>query len=86
MCPADTADLLPFVQPVFETIGFAKVSTSAEHARQLGLLRETDAVTMNRERLIADAKALALARARDGYRPPPRPPPFRSAARASSRR
>jgi len=71
--PRGTADLLPLVQPVFETIGFAKVSTSAEHARQLGLLRETDAVTMNRERLIADAKALALARARDGYRPPLRP-------------
>ena len=31
-----------------------------------------DGVTMNRERLIADAKAVALARARDGYRPPPK--------------
>ena len=71
--PRGPVDLLPFVQPVFETIGFAKVSTSAEHARHLGLLRETDAITMNRERLIADAKAVALARARDGYRPPPRP-------------
>src|SRR6185503_21199049 len=71
--PRGPVDLLPIVQPVFETIGFAKVSTSAEHARQLGLLRETDAITMNRERLMADAKALALARARDGYRPPLRP-------------
>ena len=71
--PRGPVDLLPFVQPVFETIGFAKVSTSAEHARRLGLLRETDAITMNRERLVADAKAVALARARDGYRPPPRP-------------
>jgi len=69
--PRGPVDLLPIVQPVFETIGFAKVSTSAEHARQLGLLRETDAITMNRERLMADAKAIALARARDGYRPPP---------------
>ncbi len=43
-----------------ELIGFAKVSTSAEHARQLGLLRPTDCISMNPERLVADAKALAL--------------------------
>jgi 3-hydroxyacyl-CoA dehydrogenase len=66
------ADLLAFVQPVFETIGFGKVSTSAPHARQLGFLRDADGITMNRDRLMADAKATALARARDGYRPPPR--------------
>ncbi len=33
-------DLLPFVQPVFETIGFGKVSTSARHASELGYLRD----------------------------------------------
>lgn len=66
--PAD--DLLPFVQPVFETLGFGKVSTSARHARELGYLRDVDGETMNRERLMADAKSLALARVRDGYRPP----------------
>jgi 3-hydroxyacyl-CoA dehydrogenase len=60
------------VQSVFETIGFGKVSSSADHARRLGYLREVDAVSMNRERLMADAKALALTRARDGYHPPPR--------------
>jgi 3-hydroxyacyl-CoA dehydrogenase len=65
-------DLLPFVQQVFETIGFAKVSTSARHAHALGYLRDVDGETMNRERLMADAKALALARVREGYRPPPR--------------
>jgi len=65
--PAPSADLLPFVQRVFETIGFAKVSTSAEHARQLGFLGEADRITMNRERLIADAKAYALERVADGF-------------------
>jgi 3-hydroxyacyl-CoA dehydrogenase len=65
-------DLLKLVQPVFETIGFGTVSTSAAHARQLGLLRDVDGITMNRERLMADAKAVALGRARDGYRPPPK--------------
>ncbi len=44
----------------FELIGYAKVSSSAEEARHLGLLRDGDAVSMNRERLIADAKAQAL--------------------------
>ena len=44
----------------FELIGYGKVSTSAEDARDLGLLREQDEISMNPERLIADAKALAL--------------------------
>jgi 3-hydroxyacyl-CoA dehydrogenase len=71
--PPTHGDLLPFVQRVFETIGFAKVSTSATDARRLGFLDEADNVTMNRERLIADAKALALERVREGYqRPAPR--------------
>ncbi len=47
-------------QAAFELIGYAKVSTSAEHARKLGLLRAGDAVSMNPERLIADAKARRL--------------------------
>jgi 3-hydroxyacyl-CoA dehydrogenase len=45
----------------FELIGYAKVSTSADDAKKLGLLRQEDAVTMNPERVIADAKELALA-------------------------
>jgi len=68
--PGSHVDLLPFVQRVFETIGFAKVSTSAADAKRIGLLRDGDAVTMNRERLMTDAKATALALAREGYRPP----------------
>jgi 3-hydroxyacyl-CoA dehydrogenase len=65
-------DLLPFVQQAFETIGFAKISTSAADARRLGLLGVADAVTMNRDRLTSDAKTLALERVREGYRPPSR--------------
>lgn len=50
---------------VFELIGYAKVSTSAEDARKLGLLRRIDRISMNPERLIADAKHLALSLAPD---------------------
>lgn len=45
---------------IFEVIGYAKVSTSAEEAQKLGLLHRSDAISMNPERLIFDAKALAL--------------------------
>ena len=61
---------LASAQAAFETIAFAKVSTSAAHARQLGYLRDTDGVTMNRERLLADAKAVAIERVRAGYERP----------------
>ena len=70
--PAGAADPLPYVQKAFELIGFGKVSTSGPDARQMGLLRDVDAVTMNRERLMADAKSRALALAAAGYQPPPR--------------
>jgi 3-hydroxyacyl-CoA dehydrogenase len=71
--PQATPDLLPFVQRVFETIGFAKVATSAANAMELDYIDATDRVTMNRERLISDAKAFALERVREGYqRPSPR--------------
>jgi 3-hydroxyacyl-CoA dehydrogenase len=53
---------------VFELIGYAKVSSSAEDAKKLGLLNRNDSISMNRERLIGDAKALALALA-PGYSP-----------------
>lgn len=45
----------------FELIGYAKVSTSAANARELGLLRTQDGLSMNPERLVADAKQAALA-------------------------
>ncbi len=70
--PPNHPDLLPFVQRAFETIGFAKVSTSAADARRLDFLGDADRVTMNRERLMADAKAYALERVQEGYQRPPR--------------
>jgi 3-hydroxyacyl-CoA dehydrogenase len=45
----------------FETIGYGKVSTSAGNAREIGLLRAADGISMNPERLLADAKAAVLA-------------------------
>ena len=60
----------PRVREVFENIGFAKVSTSAEDARRLYYLRPEDGITMNADRLIHDAKAVALELAATGYRPP----------------
>ena len=68
--PADPeADPFTFIKEVFLNIGMAKVSTSAEEARKLGYLSAKDSVSMNRDRQIADAKALALDLARLGYRP-----------------
>ena len=68
--PGSTDLLLP-IQQAFETIGFGKVSTSGPDARRLGYLQAADGVTMNRDRLIADAKARALQRVAEGYQPPP---------------
>ncbi len=67
---ATQADLLPASQRVFETIGFAKVATSAADARGIGYLRGVDGVSMNRERLLWDARQKALERVRDGYQAP----------------
>ena len=67
---ADELDRLIRLRHVFETIALAKVSTSADEARRLGFLREADQVSMNPERLIADAKQAALALVRAGYRAP----------------
>jgi 3-hydroxyacyl-CoA dehydrogenase len=60
---------MPPLAQAFETIGMAKVAKSAFEARELLFLRAGDEITMNRDRLLADAKAKALALARD-YRPP----------------
>jgi 3-hydroxyacyl-CoA dehydrogenase len=54
----------------FETIAMAKASTSAIEARRLALLPYADGVTMNRERLVNDAKHLAHEIAKSGYAPP----------------
>ena len=60
---------LPAVAKAFEIISTAQVSKSAAQAQGLGFLRRTDAVTMNRDRLLGDAKAKVLALA-EGYQPP----------------
>lgn len=64
------ADPFPMVRWVFETIALAKVSTSAEEARTLGYLRECDAISMNGDHLLEDAKQSCLALVRTGYQPP----------------
>jgi 3-hydroxyacyl-CoA dehydrogenase len=60
---------MPPVTRAFETISMAKVSKSAAEARELGILRPTDEIVMNRERLLAAAKARALSMVAD-YKPP----------------
>jgi 3-hydroxyacyl-CoA dehydrogenase len=62
-------DLFHAMKPVFETIAMAKVGTSAEESRALGFLRREDGVSMNRDRLVGDAKEAALALVRGGYKP-----------------
>ncbi len=65
----DDLDLFHALRPVFETIAMAKVGTSAEESRSLGFLRREDRVSMNRDRLVADAKQAALSLLRSGYKP-----------------
>jgi 3-hydroxyacyl-CoA dehydrogenase len=62
-------DLFHALKPVFEAIAMAKVGTSAEECRDLGYLRREDGVSMNRDRLVGDAKEVALSLARGGYKP-----------------
>jgi 3-hydroxyacyl-CoA dehydrogenase len=64
-------DLLSLVKVPFEMLARARVSASAEEARDLWYLRPSDSVSMARETAIADAKELVLGQARAGYRPPP---------------
>lgn len=64
------SDPLPHVQKAFETVALAKVSASGPDALRLGYLSVTDGFSMNRDRLMADAKAKALERVREGYHAP----------------
>lgn len=61
---------MPPLTGAFETIAMAKVSTSAEEARSMLMLNENSGITMNKARLLADAKAKALKMVDDGYTPP----------------
>ena len=64
------ANPLPFLQRVFETIALAKVSASAEEARQWGFLTPADRIVMNGDHLLHEAKRMVLEMAESGYRPP----------------
>ncbi len=64
------ADLQPYVNQVFETIAFAKVSTSALEAKKLGYMRPTDTISIHPDHLLYDAKQKVLALAQKGYQPP----------------
>jgi 3-hydroxyacyl-CoA dehydrogenase len=65
-----TADPLPFLRKAFETIGMAKVATSAKEAREMGFLRPCDRITIQRDFLIQEAKNTVLAMHREGYEMP----------------
>ena len=67
---AISTELVDTMKQAFETIAMAKVSTSAAEARALNLLTQEDGITLNRERLLLDAKAAAEALAEGGYLPP----------------
>ncbi len=61
---------IPFLQRAFEQIGLAKVATSAEEARQMGILGPCDRIIMNRDHLLAEAKTEVLTMVAQGYTPP----------------
>ena len=60
---------MPAVIKAFELIGMAKVSTSANEAKKLGYLKYSDGITMNRSRLLYDAKMKAIELA-ENFNPP----------------
>ena len=67
---AESVELMEALRRSFETVAMAKVSSSAAEARRLGFLSVGDRITMNRERLINDAKESARTKAMAGYAPP----------------
>jgi len=67
---AESVELMEAMKRAFETIATAKVATSAPEARALGFLSDADNITMNRERVLADAKLRALELVSAGYEPP----------------
>jgi 3-hydroxyacyl-CoA dehydrogenase len=66
----DSVELHHVMRTIFENIALAKVSTSAYEARELRMLRASDGITMNRDRVLHDAKEQVLALAESGYRAP----------------
>jgi 3-hydroxyacyl-CoA dehydrogenase len=66
----ESVEIFEAMKRTFETVAMAKVSTSAVEARKLGYLSPADRITMNRSRLLADAKEAAVELAMGGYAPP----------------
>jgi 3-hydroxyacyl-CoA dehydrogenase len=66
----ESVELMEAMKKAFETIAMAKVATSAHEARVLGFLTDADGITMNRDRILTDAKTRALELVRGGYEPP----------------
>ena len=67
---AGSVEMMEAMKRAFETIATAKVATSAQEARGLGFVTDSDRITMNRERVLSDAKGRALELLRAGYEPP----------------
>ena len=65
----ESVELMEAMKQAFETVALAKVSTSAMEARNLGFLSPGDNISMNRERVLSDAKERALELVHEGYRP-----------------
>ncbi|MEO8726387.1 MAG: 3-hydroxyacyl-CoA dehydrogenase family protein, partial [Acidobacteriaceae bacterium] len=70
----ESVEMMEAMKKIFETIAMAKVSMSAEEARGYDFLSDSDSITMNRERVLSDAKHKALdlagTRAGNGYGAP----------------
>lgn len=66
----ENAEPLAALQRAFLQIGQAKVSTSAEEARDMNILSPADRIVMNRDHLLAEAKKEVLHMISTGYRPP----------------
>jgi 3-hydroxyacyl-CoA dehydrogenase len=66
----ESVEMMEAMKRAFETIATAKVSMSAAEARGLGFISESDSISMNRERMLSEAKARALELLRSGYEAP----------------
>lgn len=76
------AEVLPYLQRVFETIGTGKVATSADEAKQMGFFGETTRVILNRDQLIAEAKQTVLNMVKEKYQAPSRAKIYAAGERA----
>lgn len=75
-------DVLSFLQRIFETVGTAKVATSAQEAKQLGFFGNETRIVMNRDHLLAEAKQTVLDMVAEQYQPPARAKIYAAGERA----